>query len=86
MSLQVTIDGKYEAIIRTQIATGQASSPEELVARALMVYVASGPGRFSLGSSQKSPSEAATDILRLREEIDLSGLKVRGLAHEGHKY
>ncbi|MFP5208655.1 MAG: hypothetical protein ACLGRW_05130 [Acidobacteriota bacterium] len=38
MSLQITIDGQSEAIVRAQLAQGNVRSPEELVERALQAY------------------------------------------------
>ena len=38
MSLQITIDGQSEAIVRTQLAQGNARSPEALVELALQAY------------------------------------------------
>ena len=36
MSLQVTLDGQSEAIVRAQLAQGLARSPEEFIERALV--------------------------------------------------
>jgi hypothetical protein len=82
MGLQVTINGRSEAIVKAQLARGQAGSPEEVVERALDAYA----GGYSLGASSKSPKDAVADILALREAVELGGLKAKDLAHEGHKY
>ena len=54
MSLQITIDGQSEAIVRTQLAQGNARSPEALVELALQAYSGSAAKRFSFGASRKS--------------------------------
>ena len=54
MSLHITIDGQSEAIVRAQLAQGNARSPEELVERALQAYSGSAAKRFSFGASRKS--------------------------------
>ena len=86
MSLQITIDGQSQAIVRAQLAHGNASSPEELVGRALEVYSRMIGARLSLGASRKSPAEAVADIYDLRNTVSLAGLKAKDLTHEGHKY
>jgi len=86
MSLQITIDGQGEAMVRAQLAQGNARSPEELVERALQAYSCNGAKRFSLGASRKSSAEAVADIRELRNSVSLGDLKVKDLTHEGHKY
>ncbi len=41
---------------------------------------------FRAGASRKSPAEAVADILQLRQGVQLGGLKIKDLIHEGHKY
>ena len=86
MSLHITIDGQGEAIVRAQLAQGNARSPEELVELALQAYSRNGAKRFSLGASRKSSAEAVADIHELRNTVSLGGLKIKDLTHEGHKY
>jgi len=86
MSLQITLDGQSEAIVRAQLAQGHANSAEDLIERALTVYSRLNTRRLSLGPSQKTPDEAVQDIRNLRIGITLAGLDVKDLAHEGHKY
>jgi len=86
MSLQIKIDGQSEAFVRAQLAEGHAESAEALVAKALAAYAASAPVRFSLGRSRKTTDEAVSDIRELRKTVDLAGLNIRNLVHEGHKY
>jgi hypothetical protein len=86
MSLQITIDGQSEAIVRAQLAQGNARSPEELVELALQAYSDNTSTRFSLGVSWKSPAEAVADIHALRNTVSLGGLNIKELAHEGHIY
>jgi len=82
MSLQVTISGRSESIVKSAMEEGQARSPEEVVDRALSAYAGAG----SLGASRKSREAAVADILALREEIQLAGIDLKDLAHQGHKY
>ena len=86
MSLHITIDGQGEAIVRAQLAQGNARSPEELVELALQAYSRNGAKRFFLGASRKSSAEAVADIHELRNTVSLGGLKIKDLTHEGHKY
>jgi len=86
MSLQITLDGQSEAIVRAQLAQGHARSPEELIERALAAFSGTKARRYFLGTSRKTPSEAVSDIHELRSGITLDGLKAKDLAHEGHKY
>lgn len=86
MSLQITIDGQSEAIVRAQLAQGNARSPEELVALALQAYSGNAAKQFFLGASRKSPAEAVADIHALRNTVSLGGLNIKDLAHEGHIY
>jgi hypothetical protein len=86
MSLQIKIDGQCEAMVRSQLAEGHARSPEELVERALAAYSANTSRQFSLGRSRKTAAEAVADIRELRKTVDLAGLKIEDLIHEGHKY
>jgi hypothetical protein len=86
MSLQIKINGKCEAMVRTQLAEGHAGSPEELIERALEAYSVNTSRQFSLGRSRKTAAEAVADIRELGKTIDLAGLKVKDLVHEGHKY
>jgi hypothetical protein len=86
MSLQITIDGQSEAIVRAQLAQGNVRSPEELVERALQAYSCNGAKRFFFGASRKSSAEAVADIHELRNTVSLGGLKIKDLTHEGHKY
>ncbi len=86
MSLQITLDGQTEAIVRAQLALGHARSPEEFIERAITAFSGKDARRYSLGASRKSPSEAAADIQELRTGVTLGGISVKDLAHEGHKY
>jgi hypothetical protein len=86
MSLQITLDGQSEAIVRSQLAQGHARSPEELIERALTAYSGTRIKGYSLGISRKTPAEAVTDIRELRAGVTLGGLKVKELTHKGHKY
>ena len=76
MSLHITIDGQSEAIVRAQLAQGNARSPEELVERALQAYSGSAAKRFSLGALRKSFAEAVADIHELRNTVSLGELKI----------
>jgi hypothetical protein len=86
MSLQMTIGDDYESLVRAQLAQGRAASAQELVERALAEYLAKAAGGFSLGESQRTPAEAVDDIRQLRQQVDLSGIALEDLAHEGHRY
>ena len=46
MSLQITLDGQSEAIVRSQLAQGHARSPEELIS----VHSLPTPARESRGT------------------------------------
>ena len=75
-----------EELLQRHLTRGSYRSPEEVIERALEMLAQKGPISFRLGSSTKSPSEAVADILELRKGVRLSGLKIKDLIHEGHKY
>jgi len=86
MSLQIKIEGPCEEIVKAQLAKGRARSAQELVERAVAAYSEVPTILFSLGRSQKSPAKAVEDIREIRKSVEVGGVNVRDLVHEGHKY
>jgi hypothetical protein len=86
MSLETTIDGQSEVIVRAQLAQGNMRSPEELVELALQAYSDNTSKPFSLGASRKSSAEAVAHIQELRNTVSPRSRKFKDLTREGHKY
>ncbi len=63
------------------LPAASASSPEEIVERALETIAEQEPAE-----RKKTPAEAVTHIRESRKGVTLGGLKIKDLIHEGHKY
>ena len=84
--MTITLTPHGEQLLQQQLARGSYRSPEEVIERALEKLAEKEPRPFRIGVSGKSPAEAVADILELRKEVRLGGLKIKDLIHEGHKY
>jgi len=82
----IRLTPRSEELLKEQLARGRYRSPEEVIERALETLAQKDYISFRRGPSTQSPAEAVADILELRKGVRLSGLKIKDLAHEGHKY
>lgn len=83
--MTVTLTPRAEELVREQLASGTANSPEEVIERALE---SSQVNRREGDAHETSAADAIDQWLAYRKQHPpvLRGLKIEDLIHEGHKY
>ena len=84
MTLKLTPD--QEKLIRDQLETGQFSSPEDVVSRALEVLCAQRDGVTSKVSEDERAAVQEMQDFVSRHIVRLEGMTVKQLIHEGHRF
>ena len=81
MAITVILDSKGEEIVAAHLRSGRYHSPEEVVTCALENFAGAEPA-----PSKRTVAEAVAHIRESRKGVTLDGLRIKDLAHEGHKY
>jgi Arc/MetJ-type ribon-helix-helix transcriptional regulator len=87
MSTTIRLSPHGEQLLREQLSAGPYRSAEEVIERALESLAHENSRRNgSPGPAKKSASEAIADMMELRKNLTLGGLKIKDLINEGRKH
>ncbi len=79
----ITLPQEYERMIASLLEQGKFASSEEILARVFAPLRQEAAQGDISHSRAKTPAEAVDDILKLRENLTLGGVKIRELIDEG---
>jgi Arc/MetJ-type ribon-helix-helix transcriptional regulator len=87
MSTTIRLTPHGEQLLREQLSAGPYRSAEEVIERALESLAHENSHRNgSTAALQKSASEAIAEMMELRGNLTLGGLKIKDLINEGRKH
>lgn len=86
MSTTIQLTPHGEDLLKEQLSRDPYRSPEEVVESALETLAQKQISAVPADPSKKSPAEAVANILELRKGVQLGGLRIKDLIHEGRKY
>jgi Arc/MetJ-type ribon-helix-helix transcriptional regulator len=86
VSTTIRLSPHGEQLLREQLSAGPYRSAEEVIERALESLAHQNSRRNGLtGTLKRSASEAIADMMELRKNLTLGGLKIKDLINEGRK-
>jgi Arc/MetJ-type ribon-helix-helix transcriptional regulator len=86
MSTTIRLSPHGEQLLREQLSAGPYRSAEEVIERALESLAHQNSRRKGLtGTLKRSASEAIADMMELRKNLTLGGLKIKDLINVGRK-
>ena len=82
--MQVTLTAHGEELLKVELARNPAKSPEQILECALEKLVVQ--EQLLAPNRKRTPAQAVAHIRESRRGVNLGGLKIKDLIHEGHKY
>lgn len=87
MSTTIRLTEQSEKLLKEQLAARPNTSPEEIIESALEALAMQNGGANNVERRRKmTPAEAYADMMELRKDLTLGGIKIRDLINEGRKY
>jgi Arc/MetJ-type ribon-helix-helix transcriptional regulator len=87
MGTTIRLTPHSEQLLREQLSAGSYQSAEEVVERALESLAHQNAQRNgSTNTAKMNPAEAIAEMMELRKNLTLGGLKIKDLINEGRKH
>lgn len=83
--MQIKLTPETERLVQDEIQRGHFQSADELIVQALQALHDRDSEVSTRVNKNGSPADAVTRLRALRKGISLRGLKIKDLAHEGHR-
>jgi len=84
--MQLKLNPETERLVQDEIQRGHFQSADELIVQALQALHDRDSAASVHMDKNGSPADAVNRLRALRKGISLRGLKIKNLAHEGHRF
>ena len=84
--MSIELKPETERLVQEEIRNGHFQSIDELIVEGVRALREKTSVRHSLHDEHAAAAEAVTRLRKLRKGVTLKGLKIKDLAHEGHRF
>ncbi|HEV2988213.1 MAG TPA: hypothetical protein VG759_07220 [Candidatus Angelobacter sp.] len=84
--MMIELKPETERLVQEEIRNGHFQSIDELIAEGVRAFREKISGNPSLHGQHHVAAEAVARLRELRKGVSLGGLKIKDLAHEGHRF
>jgi Arc/MetJ-type ribon-helix-helix transcriptional regulator len=84
--MSIDLKPETERLVQEEIRNGHFRNIDELILEGVRAFREKISMRPSRSDEQDVAAEAVTHLRRLRKGVTLAGLKIKDLAHEGHRF
>jgi Arc/MetJ-type ribon-helix-helix transcriptional regulator len=84
--MQIKLNPETERLVQEEIACGHFQSVDELIMQGLQALRERDSAESTHIDLNGSPADAVARLRALRKGLTLRGLKIKNLAHEGHRF
>ncbi len=84
--MTIEIRPETERLVRQEIASGHIGSVDDLIAEGVRALHARGFRDVSTPDATAQWAEAAARLRELRTGVTLGGMRMKDLAHQGHRF
>lgn len=84
--MPIQLKPETERLVQEEIQSGHFQSIDELIVQGVRALREKMPAHSSSSGERSAAAEAVAHLRTLRKGITLGGLKIKDLAHEGHRF
>jgi Arc/MetJ-type ribon-helix-helix transcriptional regulator len=84
--MSIELKPETERLVQEEIRSGNFQSIDELIVEGVRALREKTSVQRSFNDERRVAAEAVTRLRKLRKGVTLGGLKIKDLAHEGHRF